>query len=154
MCIIFIWCSEIYLANQSGDILLLLSIVTMSESGRKVWRSCKSERKKQYKKKQKRCGLVCSGRVSSSCLTSGTRCIKVTRHERHLIWKLCWTPIYVKKTNKTYNFTYYDTPITKWHWWPWSYGSWIYSYLCHLCMSPLKFYSRFMARCSQYNNMW
>jgi hypothetical protein len=76
--IIFIWCSEIYLANQSDDILLLLSIVAMSESVRKVWRSCKSKRKKQYKKKQKRCGLGCSGRVSSSCLSSGTRCMKRT----------------------------------------------------------------------------
>jgi len=21
--------------------------------------------------------------------------------------------------------------------WPWSYGSWIYNYLCHRCLSPL-----------------
>jgi len=40
--------------------------------------------------------------------------------------------------------------------WSWSYGSWIYNYLCHHCPSPLKLWVRtpFMARCTQYNIMW
>ena len=37
--------------------------------------------------------------------------------------------------------------------WSWSYGSWIYSYLCNQCLSPLKLRVRtpFMARCTRYN---
>ena len=37
--------------------------------------------------------LRCSGRVSSSCSTFDTRRVIVKRHEHHLIWKSCWTPI-------------------------------------------------------------
>ena len=35
----------------------------------------------------------------------------------------------------------------------WSYGSWIYNYLCNQCLSPLKLWVQtpFMARCTQYN---
>jgi hypothetical protein len=34
---------------------------------------------------------------------------------------------------------------------PWSYGSWIYNYLCNMCPSPLKLWvwAPFMARCSR-----
>ena len=37
----------------------------------------------------------------------------------------------------------------------WSYGSWIYNYLCNHCPSPLKLSVRtpFMARCTRYNTM-
>jgi len=42
--------------------------------------------------------------------------------------------------------------------WPWSYGSWIYNYLCTQCLSPLKLWVRIplMARCIRYNiiYMW
>jgi len=27
-------------------------------------------------------------------------------------------------------------------WWSWSYGSWIYNYLCNQCLSPLKLWLR------------
>jgi len=39
--------------------------------------------------------------------------------------------------------------------WSWSYGSWIYNYLCNQCLSPLKLWVRtlFMARCTRYNIM-
>ena len=43
-----------------------------------------------------RCKLICLGRASSSCSTSGTRCINVKRHEHHMTWKSCWTPVCVK----------------------------------------------------------
>ena len=38
----------------------------------------------------------------------------------------------------------------------WSYGSWIYNYLCNQCLSPLMLWvrTRFMARCTGYNIMW
>ena len=38
----------------------------------------------------------------------------------------------------------------------WSYGSWIYSYLCNQCLSPLKLcvWIQFMAGCTWYNIMW
>jgi hypothetical protein len=37
--------------------------------------------------------------------------------------------------------------------WLWSYGSWIYNYLCNQCLSPLKLWvwTPFMARCTWYN---
>jgi len=46
---------------------------------------------------QTRGELWCSGRLSSSCSTSDTCRVTVKRHEPHLIWKSCWTPIYVNK---------------------------------------------------------
>jgi len=40
--------------------------------------------------------------------------------------------------------------------WSWSYGSWIYNYLCNQCLSPLKLWVRtpFMVRCTRYSIMW
>jgi hypothetical protein len=39
--------------------------------------------------------------------------------------------------------------------WSWSYGSWIYIYLCNQCLSPLKrVWTPFTARCTRYNIMW
>ena len=40
--------------------------------------------------------------------------------------------------------------------WPWSYGSWIYNYMCYHCLSPLKLWVRtpFMGRCTRYNIIW
>ena len=37
----------------------------------------------------------------------------------------------------------------------WSYGSWIYNYMCHRFLSPLNLWVRtpFMARCTRYNIM-
>ena len=37
--------------------------------------------------------------------------------------------------------------------WPWMYGTWIYNYLCNLCLSPLTLWVRIplMAMCTQYN---
>jgi hypothetical protein len=40
--------------------------------------------------------------------------------------------------------------------WSWSYGSWIYNYLCNQCLSPLtlRVPNPFMGRCTRYNIMW
>jgi hypothetical protein len=40
--------------------------------------------------------------------------------------------------------------------WSWSYGSWIYNYLCHQCLSPLTLWVRIlrMVRCTLYTIMW
>jgi len=40
--------------------------------------------------------------------------------------------------------------------WSWSYGSWIYDYLCNHCQSPLTLWVRIplMARCTWYNILW
>ena len=40
--------------------------------------------------------------------------------------------------------------------WSWSYGSWIYNYLCNQCLTPLTLWVRtpFMVRCTRYNIMW
>ena len=37
--------------------------------------------------------------------------------------------------------------------WSWSYGSWIYNYLCYLCLSLLKLWVQ-TSRCTRYNIMW
>ena len=49
-------------------------------------------------------------------------------------------------------FTYFNLGPS----WLWSYGSWIYNYLCNQCLSPLKLWVRtlFMARCTWYNIRW
>jgi len=46
--------------------------------------------------------------------------------------------------------------LYKWPSWWWSYGRWIYNYLCNQCLSPLKLWVRtpFMVRCTRYNIMW
>ena len=40
--------------------------------------------------------------------------------------------------------------------WSWSYSSWIYNYLCNLCLSPLKLWVwiLIMVKCTQYKIMW
>jgi len=40
--------------------------------------------------------------------------------------------------------------------WSWSYGSWIYSYLCNQCISPLTLWIRtpLMSRCTRCSIMW
>ena len=40
--------------------------------------------------------------------------------------------------------------------WSWSYGSWIYNYLCNQYLSPLKLWVQtpFMARCTRYSIIW
>ena len=40
--------------------------------------------------------------------------------------------------------------------WSWSYISWIYNYLCNLCLSPLKLWVwiPIMVKCTQYKIMW
>ena len=40
--------------------------------------------------------------------------------------------------------------------WSWSYGSWIYNYLCNQCLLPLQLWVGIplMARCTQCNIMW
>jgi len=41
---------------------------------------------------------MCSGRMNRSCPTCDTRRVTVRRHEYHMMWKSCWTPLYVNKT--------------------------------------------------------
>jgi len=50
----------------------------------------------------------------------------------------------------------YILPIFQGAVWSWSYGSWIYNYLCNRCLSPLKLWVwiPLMARCTRYNIMW
>ena len=40
--------------------------------------------------------------------------------------------------------------------WSWSYGSWIYNYLCNQWLSPITMWvwTPFMTRCTGYNIMW
>jgi len=44
----------------------------------------------------------------------------------------------------------------RWPTWSWSYGSWIYNYLCYQCLSPLTLWVwiLLMERCTWYNIMW
>ena len=50
--------------------------------------------------------------------------------------------IYCSKSDYMYNssvLSYYQSCILEGLSWSWSYGSWIYNYLCNQCLSPLKF---------------
>ena len=48
------------------------------------------------------------------------------------------------------------TRIVKGSSWSWSYGCWIYNYLCNQSLSPLRLWVRvsIIARCTRYNIMW
>jgi hypothetical protein len=50
----------------------------------------------------------------------------------------------------------FQNPTIKGLSWSWSYGSWIYNYLCNQCLSPLKLWAPIplVARCTRYNIMW
>jgi len=39
-----------------------------------------------------------------------------------------------------------SSPQRKMPSWPWSYGSWIYNYLCNQCLSPLMLWVRILIR--------
>ena len=60
-----------------------------------------------------------------------------------IVLKKCWqcwcTPLTL-----TFTIGYYLHNLGRP--WPWSYGSWIYNYLCNQCLSPLMFSIR--ARCT------
>jgi len=59
--------------------------------------------------------------------------------------KPCQSLVYMYKTGILYNISQiYLGRSQRHHWyylegpsWPWSYGSWIYNYLCNKCLSPL-----------------
>ena len=57
--------------------------------------------------------------------------------DRH--WFLKWEniKIHVKIYFRVSNKTMYSSNIRKGLSWSWSYGSWIYNYLCNQCLSPL-----------------
>lgn len=53
--------------------------------------------------------LMFSGSESSSCSTGDTRCVTIKQHEYYLIWKSCWTLVYVWINTNSINET--STPI-------------------------------------------
>jgi hypothetical protein len=57
-------------------------------------------------------------------------------------------PVFAKTADDYY--IYYVLENLKGPSWPWSYGSWIYNYLCDLCISPLMLWVRISirARCT------
>jgi hypothetical protein len=59
----------------------------------------------------------------------------------------------LQRTNQNVRATYTNFVTDGWSW---SYGSWIYNYLCNPCLSPLMLWVRIplMARCTRYNIMW
>jgi hypothetical protein len=57
-----------------------------------------------------------------------------------------WNIIFCSKSS----YSRLLTITIKWIWtgqsWPWSYGSWIYNYLCNQCLSPLMLWVRISTR--------
>ena len=57
-----------------------------------------------------------------------------------------WNIIFCSKSS----YSRLLTITIKWIWtgqsWPWSYGSWIYTYLCNQCLSPLMLWVRISTR--------
>jgi hypothetical protein len=43
--------------------------------------------------------LSCTGMVFSSCSTSGTHRVTITRHEHRVVCESCWIHVYVEYTN-------------------------------------------------------
>jgi len=52
------------------------------------------------------------------------------------------TDYWMVDTPKTYTPPIYQSPIHLGQSWSWSYGNWIYDYLCNQCLSPLKLWVR------------
>ena len=58
--------------------------------------------------------LRCSGRMNSFCSIYDIRRVDAKRHEHHLSWKSCWTPVYVNKYKlHRYTWTLYNTNWTE-----------------------------------------
>jgi transposase len=55
---------------------------------------------------------------------------------------------YISRTESAITYCHYTNCHTVW--WSWSYGSWIYNYLCNQCLSPLMLWVRISirARCT------
>jgi hypothetical protein len=87
--------------------------------------------------------LKCSSRVGWSCSTSDT--CRVTRVISYKWGKTCK---YLRQVEHIRGLLFIyicivigEPIIIKWGpSWSWSYGSWIYSYLCNQCISPLTFF--------------
>ena len=76
-----------------------------------------------------------------------------------MVWRLAILVFYLCRCTCTFSKTdngFTQTFFYKGPSWPWSYGSWIYSYLCNLCLSPLKLWAwiSHMAVYTRYNSMW
>ena len=52
----------------------------------------------------------------------------------------------IVNTNHPIKIKHFHTLFVIYIWWPWSYGSWIYNYLCNQCLSPLKLWVRIPLR--------
>ena len=60
---------------------------------------------------------------------------------------MSWRQIHKMK----FKWYIYKAALNNWHTrqgtsWPWSYGSWIYNYLCNQCLSPLMLWVRISVR--------
>jgi hypothetical protein len=74
---------------------------------------------------------------------------------RELVWCFCCCCIVINIIS--INLQYYNTKDTiKGQSRTWSYGSWIYNYLCNHCLWPRMLWVRtsFMTRYTRYNFMW
>ena len=72
----------------------------------------------------------------------------------HIIWRIFWmvncriSVLSVKLNSNIANKarTTHLSNLKKVQSWPWSYGSWIYNYLCNQCLSPLMLWVRISIR--------
>ena len=80
-----------------------------------------------------------------------------TKHQRNMT-KLIFKTLVEDVFSKVLSRLFYHSRYIKFYnvSWSWSYGSWIYNYLCNQCLSPLKLCVQIplMARCTRYNIMW
>jgi hypothetical protein len=62
-----------------------------------------------------------------------------------VIW-LFWSDTKISSTYFLLHFGKYKRHLKKWLSWPWSYGSWIYNYLCNQRISPLMLWVQISTR--------
>ena len=97
--------------------------------------------------------------ISSPMVTENTFLtlnVNLAIKQPHIVKKWMWScmndlQIVLIYFDHDQDFNSFEGPL-----WSWSYGSWIYNYLCNQCLSPLKLWVRipFMERCTRYNIMW
>jgi hypothetical protein len=68
-------------------------------------------------------------------------------------WEMFWIPLAIRNDTMSITCIYRTSLSSKA---VWSYGSWIYNYICNQCLFPLTLWVRIslMVRCTWYSIMW
>ena len=105
----------------------------------------------------------CSEKLTqTSYFVTKLSCINHTQITVSYKWHFCYTTCcclilqFFFYFSRIFFISFLSLPLLHWPPWSSSYGSWIYNYLCHQCLSYLKLWVRIplKAKCTRYSFMW